>query len=159
MDGNRWVFFAQSRRRIAARERYAWDSSEGEMEKESGVRPINGDDYEYDGEQFEEDEATLPPRRKLSGELDQHQQSSLCSWKTIDLGEIELGEQLGGGSVGLVHRGIYRGELVALKMLVSEKRDFGSQQPRFFMFTDVNEIAYSVLASLDLLAGWGSHVP
>ncbi len=87
---------------------------------------MDEDGYAYDDEQFEEDEVTPPPppphppRRTSSDELEAQQQSGLCSWKAIDLGEIELGEQLGGGSVGLVHRGTYRGELVALKTLVSE---------------------------------------
>ena len=77
---------------------------------------------EYDDEQFEEDEVTSPPGRLSSDALEPQQQSSVCSWKAIDLGEIELGEQLGGGSVGLVHRGTYHGEVVALKTLVSAAR-------------------------------------
>lgn len=40
-------------------------------------------------------------------------------WKSISFDEIEVGEQIGGGSVGLVHRGNYRGRSVALKTLVS----------------------------------------
>lgn len=42
-------------------------------------------------------------------------------WKTISFDEIELGEKIGGGSVGLVHRGKYLGKEVALKTLVRWK--------------------------------------
>lgn len=59
----------------------------------------------YDDEQFEIDEP--------------QPHSGLCSWEAISYDEIELGEQLGGGSMGLVHRGTYQGEPVAVKTLVS----------------------------------------
>lgn len=62
---------------------------------------------DYEDESFEEDEKTLSPVDN-SG-----------NWKTISFEEVELGEQLGGGSVGLVHRGAYAGKAVALKTLVS----------------------------------------
>ncbi|CAN0434669.1 unnamed protein product, partial [Laminaria digitata] len=45
------------------------------------------------------------------------------NWKTISFEEVEVGEQLGGGSVGLVHRGAYAGKAVALKTLVSVRYD------------------------------------
>lgn len=60
----------------------------------------------YEDESFEEDEG--------------HTLSSVVrgNWKEISFEEVELGEQLGGGSVGLVHRGAYAGKAVALKTLV-----------------------------------------
>lgn len=62
---------------------------------------------EYGDESFEDDEGhTLSPVGN-------------GNWKTISFEEVELGEQLGGGSVGLVHRGAYAGKAVALKTLVS----------------------------------------
>lgn len=71
----------------------------------------------YDDEQFEEDELQALPQGTSPGEIDEpHQQSS---WKVISYDEIELGEQLGGGSMGMVHHGTYRGEPVAVKTLVS----------------------------------------
>lgn len=89
--------------------------------------PVNED--EYDDERFEdEDEAESRPRdhgrkRTSLDEVEPQNMGSFsqdeCSWKAIRLDEVELGEQLGGGSVGLVHRGMYRGERVALKTLVS----------------------------------------
>lgn len=60
----------------------------------------------YDDEYFEEDEG-----HALSS-------ADKGSWKEISFEEVELGEQLGGGSVGLVHRGAYAGKAVALKTLV-----------------------------------------
>lgn len=66
---------------------------------------------EYEDESFEEDEGpTLSP-------VDNG------NWKTISFEEVEVGEQLGGGSVGLVHRGAYAGKAVALKTLVSVRYD------------------------------------
>lgn len=41
------------------------------------------------------------------------------NWENIEFDQIEIGEQIGGGSVGLVHRGLYKGKPVALKTLVS----------------------------------------
>lgn len=87
--------------------------------------PMNED--EYDDERFEdEDEAQSLPqgygREGISRDEVEPQKQSFsheCSWKAICIDEVELGEQLGGGSVGLVHRGMYRGERVALKTLVS----------------------------------------
>lgn len=40
-------------------------------------------------------------------------------WENIEFDAVEIGEQIGGGSVGLVHRGLYMGKPVALKTLVS----------------------------------------
>lgn len=80
-----------------------------------------GDDY--DDEQFEEDEVQQTPEGTSQGEVDEQQpQSELCSWKAISYDEIELGEHLGGGSMGLVHRGTYKGDPVAVKTLVSSSR-------------------------------------
>lgn len=41
------------------------------------------------------------------------------NWKNIVFNEVEIGEQIGGGSVGLIYRGYYQGKNVALKTLVS----------------------------------------
>ena len=71
----------------------------------------------YDDEQFEEDEVQSLPEGTSQGEIDQPQAG--CSWKAISYDEVQLGEQLGGGSMGLVHRGTYKGEPVAVKTLVS----------------------------------------
>lgn len=82
---------------------------------------------EYEDERFEdEDEAESLPKGRgrehisLDEVVPENEPfSHQCSWKTISLDEVELGEQLGGGSVGLVHRGMYQGGNVALKTLVS----------------------------------------
>lgn len=64
---------------------------------------MHQEEDEYGDETFEEEDE-VPPS---------------VSWKTIKFDEILLGERLGGGSVGLVHRGQYKGENVAVKTLVS----------------------------------------
>lgn len=64
---------------------------------------MHQEEDEYGDEAFEEEDEVPPP---------------VC-WKTIKFDEISLGERLGGGSVGLVHRGQYKGENVAVKTLVS----------------------------------------
>lgn len=68
---------------------------------------------EYDDDEFEEEEDASDGRQGLS-------QGERENWKTISFDEIELGDTIGGGSVGLVHRGSYRGRAVALKTLVSD---------------------------------------
>lgn len=88
--------------------------------------PVNED--EYNDERFEDEDETqsLPQghgRERISlDDVEPHNKEQSfyheCSWKTIRLDEVELGEQLGGGSVGLVHRGKYQGGKVALKTLV-----------------------------------------
>lgn len=81
------------------------------------------DEENYDDEQFEEDEVQQQslPETTSEGEIDKPPQQSglLCSWKAISYDEIELGEQLGGGSMGLVYRGTYKRKSVAVKTLVS----------------------------------------
>lgn len=73
----------------------------------------------YDDEQFEEDEVQSFPEGTSQSEIDEPRSHCLCSWKVISYDDVELGEQLGGGSMGLVHRGTYKGEPVAVKTLVS----------------------------------------
>lgn len=41
------------------------------------------------------------------------------NWKNIAFNEVEIGEQIGGGSVGIIYRGYYQGKKIALKTLVS----------------------------------------
>lgn len=95
------------------------------------------DEDNYDDEQFEEDEVQQSlPGGTSQGEIDEpHSHSGLCSWKAISYDEIELGEQLGGGSMGLVHRGTYKGKPVAVKTLVSCIRHSicTSDTPKFVM--------------------------
>ena len=82
---------------------------------------MDEDNNNYDDEQFEEDdELQSIPEGTSHGEIvEPQQQSGLCSWNAISDDEIDLGEQLGGGSMGLVHRGTYKGRPVAVKTLVS----------------------------------------
>ncbi|ELR24201.1 serine/threonine protein kinase [Acanthamoeba castellanii str. Neff] len=48
--------------------------------------------------------------------------ANLCRW-IIDYGEIQVGEQVGLGSYGLVHRGRWRGVEVAVKRFITQKLD------------------------------------
>lgn len=43
--------------------------------------------------------------------------SVLPSWANVDFGEIELGDRIGGGGVGIIYQGFWRNEPVALKTL------------------------------------------
>ena len=45
------------------------------------------------------------------------------SWTNLDFGEIEMGERIGGGGVGVVYEGWFRGEQVALKTLFDPRVD------------------------------------
>eukprot|EP00903_Cladosiphon_okamuranus_P019661 g18074.t1 len=84
------------------------------------------DEDNYDDEQFEEDEAHQPslPEGTSEGEIDKTpQQFDVCSWKAISYDELELGEQLGGGSMGLVYRGTYKQRPVAVKTLFNRRID------------------------------------
>lgn len=66
----------------------------------------------YEDELFEEEE----DESHSQGSAEAHE----GDWKSISFDEVQLGERIGGGSVGLVHRGTYMGKAVALKTLVSE---------------------------------------
>jgi serine/threonine protein kinase len=44
-----------------------------------------------------------------------------CDWERINFDEIELGEVIGGGGVGLVYSGRLRGKPVALKTLFDSR--------------------------------------
>ncbi|CAM9587396.1 unnamed protein product [Ectocarpus sp. 12 AP-2014] len=70
---------------------------------------MHQEEDEYGDETFEEEDE-VPPS---------------VSWKTIEFDEIFLGERLGGGSVGLVHRGQYKGKNVAVKTLFDRRIDEG----------------------------------
>jgi serine/threonine protein kinase len=43
--------------------------------------------------------------------------SEIPTWANVDFGEIELGERIGGGGVGIVYHGWWKGTPVALKTL------------------------------------------
>lgn len=45
------------------------------------------------------------------------------SWKSLDFADIEVGERIGGGGVGVVYEGWFRGEHVALKTLFDPRVD------------------------------------
>eukprot|EP00752_Nemacystus_decipiens_P011886 g10539.t1 len=79
----------------------------------------------YGNEQFEEDEIQQSlPESTSQGEIDEPQpQSGFCSWNAISYDDLELGEQLGGGSMGLVHRGTFEGKPVAVKTLFNRRID------------------------------------
>lgn len=79
------------------------------MQIQDGTK-TNEDEYDYD--EFEEEDETPDGPQGSS-------QRETRDWKTISFDEVELGDQIGGGSVGLVHRGCYEGKAVALKTLVS----------------------------------------
>lgn len=68
-------------------------------------------DDDYDDDRFEEDEVD-EERSIQCHDAEEH-------WRAISVDEVDVGEQLGGGSVGLVHRGTYSGDAVAVKTLVS----------------------------------------
>lgn len=62
-------------------------------------------DDEYADETFEEEDEAQPL-------------AEVHELKAISFDEVELGEQLSGGGVGLIYCGRYRGERVAVKTLV-----------------------------------------
>lgn len=72
----------------------------------------------------EEGQGTANSDANCPGEI---HEGNKVEWKTIELDEIEVQEQIGGGSVGIVHRGKYKGESVALKTLV-RREDTGVTQ-------------------------------
>lgn len=41
-------------------------------------------------------------------------------WRSIDIREIDLGKQIGGGGAGVVHESVLDGEEVAVKALVRQ---------------------------------------
>jgi serine/threonine protein kinase len=45
------------------------------------------------------------------------EKSGLASWQLIDFSEIELGERIGGGGVGVIYKGFWKDQPVALKTL------------------------------------------
>ena len=73
---------------------------------------------DYEGELFEKEDEMLEERRQDSSRGPTEVVHG--DWKSISFDEVELEDQIGGGSVGLVHRGKYLGQAVALKTLVSE---------------------------------------
>lgn len=75
----------------------------------------------YDDESFEEEDEVKEERGKKPGpgELRGSYEVVRGDWKSISFDEVELGEQIGSGSIGLVRRGKYLGKPVALKTLVS----------------------------------------
>lgn len=74
------------------------------------------DSYEND---FEEDEGKKGAQSNTPGCPQTLSQGDNSNWKTIELDEVDVGAQIGGGSVGIVHRGVYMGTPVAIKTLVS----------------------------------------
>lgn len=80
-------------------------------------------DCSYDDDPFEEDNDVQKPVA-VGSERVSVSPSSLVergNWTNINFDEIEVNEQIGGGSVGVVHRGSYMGKSVALKTLVSSR--------------------------------------
>lgn len=75
----------------------------------------------YEDESFEEEDEANEERGKeyASGEMRGSYEVVRGDWKSISFDEVELGEQIGSGSTGLVRRGKYLGTPVALKTLVS----------------------------------------
>ena len=49
-------------------------------------------------------------------------------WKRIDIKDIDMGREIGGGGVALVYEGYYRNEPVALKTLFDPKVDAALQK-------------------------------
>jgi serine/threonine protein kinase len=44
-----------------------------------------------------------------------------CSWNHIDFDEVEIGDRISGGGVGVIYSGIFRNETVALKTLFDNR--------------------------------------
>ena len=65
------------------------------------------DDYEDDFE--DDDESFLKSKNVENADI---------LWESIKFRDIVVAEQIGGGGVGIVYKGFYNGEPVALKTLV-----------------------------------------
>jgi hypothetical protein len=52
----------------------------------------------------------------MSGGRDEGE-TGLSGWANVNFGEIELGDRIGGGGVGIIYKGWWRNEPVALKTL------------------------------------------
>ncbi|CAM9099857.1 unnamed protein product [Ascophyllum nodosum] len=76
---------------------------------------------DYEGELFEKEDEMLEERRQDSSRGPTEVVHG--DWKSISFDEVELEDQIGGGSVGLVHRGKYLGQAVALKTLFDVRID------------------------------------
>lgn len=81
----------------------------------------------YEDESFEEDDEVKEEREMKHGpgELRGSYEVVRGDWKSISFDEVELGEQIGSGSIGLVRRGKYLGKPVALKTMVSYSSGHG----------------------------------
>ena len=52
---------------------------------------------------------------------DDDEPNALPEWANVDFGEIELGDRIGGGGVGIIYKGYWKGEPVALKTLFDSR--------------------------------------
>lgn len=80
------------------------------------------DAYEDDYEDDFEDEFEEESHKKSEGKQGDVQDDG-GGWTNIDFGDIELEDQIGGGGVGIVYNGRYKGEPVALKTLFDPRVD------------------------------------
>ena len=76
------------------------------------------DDYEDDYEDDFEDEVAQGDKVNESKQADADEEPDGGGWTNIDFSDIELEDKIGGGGVGVVYNGRYKGEPVALKTLV-----------------------------------------
>lgn len=89
------------------------------------------------------------------------------TWKTIRFDEVEVGERIGGGGVGVVHRGWYKNKPVALKTLfdarISEdlKREYMNElvvvsqldHPNIVQFIGANTQPPNLFFAMELCEG------
>jgi len=60
---------------------------------------------------------------KYDDDFEEEPQQSECTWNPIALEEVEIGERIGGGGVGIIYSGWYGDERVALKTLFDPRVD------------------------------------
>ena len=78
------------------------------------------DDEEYEDDFEEEDERKT--KETLDTCLSKNEYSSQ-GWKSISFDDVTVGKRIGGGGVGVIYRGFYNGEAVALKTLFDPRVD------------------------------------
>ena len=68
-------------------------------------------------------------------------------WKHIDFGDVELGEIIGGGGVGVIYMGWYKDKTVALKTLFDPRVDESLKQEYLDELLVMSKIKHSNIVS------------
>ena len=57
----------------------------------------------------------------MSESKETESKESEAQWAQIPFSELEVGDRIGGGGVGMIYKGVYKGEPVALKTLFDSR--------------------------------------